>query len=145
MARTFRDGARSGEHDCRQTFRKRQGLEFSGAGAYIRRLQFLSVLRTPPRPQPTRMSSALASFEFPPEILYEICAQVYTAGLPPAESSLDPVISSEGIPTGHPSAVPPANWSEGDSRNTLASCCLINHAWYEAAKPWLWHRCVKPP
>ncbi|KAJ3502582.1 hypothetical protein NMY22_g18537 [Coprinellus aureogranulatus] len=89
------------------------------------------------------MSVALQShstFDFPPEILYDICAQVYTAGLPPAESSLDPVIPSEGIPTGHPSAVPPANWSEGDSRNTLASCCLVNHAWYEAAKPWLWHR-----
>ncbi|TEB34654.1 hypothetical protein FA13DRAFT_1625226 [Coprinellus micaceus] len=81
-----------------------------------------------------------ASFDFPPEILYDICAQVHAAGLPPIESSLDPVIPCEGIPTGHPSAVPPANWSEGDSRHALANCCLVNHAWYEAAKPWLWHR-----
>ncbi|KAJ3504914.1 hypothetical protein NMY22_g17762 [Coprinellus aureogranulatus] len=37
------------------------------------------------------------------------------------------------------------NWSEGDSRNTLASCCLVNHAWYKAAKPWLWHRYAENP
>ncbi|RXW21036.1 hypothetical protein EST38_g4806 [Candolleomyces aberdarensis] len=85
------------------------------------------------------MSSA-TTFEFPPEILYAICAQVFTAGLPPQESSLDPIIPSNGIPTGHPSSVPPASWSEADSRHTLANCCLLNHGWYEAAKPWLWHR-----
>jgi hypothetical protein len=26
------------------------------------------------------------------------------------------------------------------SRRTLAQLCLVNHAWYEAAKPWLWYK-----
>jgi hypothetical protein len=25
-------------------------------------------------------------------------------------------------------------------RRTLSCLCLVNHAWYEAAKPWLWRR-----
>ncbi|KAF5342538.1 hypothetical protein D9611_001549 [Ephemerocybe angulata] len=66
--------------------------------------------------------SAVYPVDFPSEILYAICAQVYAAGLPPLETS------------------PPASWSEAESRYTLANCCLINHSWYEAAKPWLWHR-----
>ncbi|KAG2017911.1 hypothetical protein CC2G_007372 [Coprinopsis cinerea AmutBmut pab1-1] len=78
--------------------------------------------------------------QYPQEILYAICAQVYTSGLQPTEPTLDPPLVADGIPTAHPSAVPPAHWSEPEARKTLASLCLVNHAWHEAAKPWLWHR-----
>ena len=37
-----------------------------------------------------------------------------------------------------PSSLPQANWPEHTVRATLATLCLVNHAWYESAKPWLW-------
>lgn len=85
-----------------------------------------------------------AGLQFPPELLFTICEYIYAAGLPPgpsASSSLDPLAIGEyGAPTALPSSMPPANWSEPVARKTLSHLCLVNHAWYEAAKPWLWHK-----
>ena len=82
-----------------------------------------------------------AVLDYPPELLFAFCAQVYSAGLPAPSPSLDPLILNDyGIPTSLPSSVPAGNWSEQLSRHTLASLCLVNHAWYDAAKPWLWRR-----
>ncbi|KAF5377372.1 hypothetical protein D9757_008036 [Collybiopsis confluens] len=79
--------------------------------------------------------------DYPLELLSRICAYVYSACLPPASSSLDPLIITEhGVPVSLPSTLPPAYWPEHFSRHTLASLCLVNHAWYEAAKPWLWRK-----
>ncbi|KAK7044239.1 hypothetical protein VNI00_007961 [Paramarasmius palmivorus] len=83
--------------------------------------------------------------EYPSELISRICSYVYAACLPPdpAQSSLDPLFVSEvnyGIPTSLPSSIPQSHWSEQASRHTLASLCLVNHTWYEAAKPWLWKK-----
>lgn len=76
---------------------------------------------------------------YPQELLSRICSHIYSACLPAPESSLDPlIIGVDGIPTALPSSCPPGNWSEPSSRRTLAQLCLVNHAWYGAAKPWLW-------
>ncbi|EPQ54250.1 hypothetical protein GLOTRDRAFT_62772 [Gloeophyllum trabeum ATCC 11539] len=78
---------------------------------------------------------------FPPELLFTICAHVYYAGLPPVQPSLDPLILAEhGIPTSTPSSLPPANWPEPVARKTLHSLSLANRAWHDAAKPWLWRK-----
>ncbi|KZT07635.1 uncharacterized protein LAESUDRAFT_724604 [Laetiporus sulphureus 93-53] len=78
---------------------------------------------------------------YPPELLSTICAHVYDAGSSPPVTSLDPQLHSEGsAPTSLPSSYPPAHWAEGVSRRTLANLCLVNRAWYEAAKPWLWRK-----
>lgn len=81
-------------------------------------------------------------FQYPPELLFTICEYIYDAGLPPsASASLDPLaIGGYSAPTALPSSMPPANWSEPVVRKTLSSLCLVNHAWYDAAKPWLWHK-----
>lgn len=34
----------------------------------------------------------------------------------------------------------PSHWPEPLVRKALANLCLVNHAWYDAAKPWLWRR-----
>ncbi|OJA14122.1 hypothetical protein AZE42_05039 [Rhizopogon vesiculosus] len=83
-----------------------------------------------------------AVLQYPPELLFTICEYIYAAGLPPsATSSLDPLAIGEyGAPTALPSSMPPANWSEPVARKTLSRLCLVNHAWYEAARPWLWHK-----
>ncbi|KAJ3557109.1 hypothetical protein NP233_g11827 [Leucocoprinus birnbaumii] len=79
--------------------------------------------------------------DYPSELLEAICAQIYANGLPPDESSLDPVIAAaDGVPTAYPSSAPQAYWPEPVVRRALASLCLVNHAWYEAAKPFLWKR-----
>ncbi|THV03211.1 hypothetical protein K435DRAFT_748230 [Dendrothele bispora CBS 962.96] len=79
--------------------------------------------------------------EYPSELQSAICAQIYAACLPPEETSLDPLILSEhGIPTSLPSSLPPSHWPEPVTRHALSSLCLVNHAWYEAAKPWLWRK-----
>lgn len=78
---------------------------------------------------------------YPSELLDVICSQIFVNGLPPVESSLDPIITTNsGVPTAYPSSTPQAYWPEPVVRCTLASLCLVNHAWYEAAKPWLWRR-----
>ncbi|KAK0235855.1 hypothetical protein EDD85DRAFT_838338 [Armillaria nabsnona] len=85
--------------------------------------------------------SPAAPIQYPPELLFRICSHVYSACLPPINSSLDPLITTEcGVPTSLPSSVPPGNWSEPITRRTLASLCLVNHDWYDAAKPWLWRK-----
>ncbi|KAI0072528.1 hypothetical protein K474DRAFT_1667715 [Panus rudis PR-1116 ss-1] len=85
------------------------------------------------------MSSAVQ--HFPPELLSLICEHVYAVGLPPDTPSLDPLITSkDGTPTGLPSSYPPAHWPDATARHTLHSLCLVNRAWYEAAKPFLWRK-----
>jgi hypothetical protein len=84
------------------------------------------------------MSSPL---EYPPELLSLICAYVYVASIPSRVSSLDPLCLLEaGIPTGLPSSYPPSSWSEPVGRKTLANLTLVNRAWSEAARPWLWRK-----
>jgi hypothetical protein len=79
--------------------------------------------------------------QHPPELLLLICAHIYSAGLPAPSSSLDPQVTQEyGVPTALPSSLPPGNWSEPAVRKTLSTLCLVNHSWYEAAKPWLWQK-----
>ncbi|KAI0925981.1 hypothetical protein AcV5_008563 [Taiwanofungus camphoratus] len=78
---------------------------------------------------------------FPPELLSVVCGYVYAAGLPSAVPSLDPILHSEGcIPTSLPSSFPPSHWTDSVVRRTLSNLCLVNRAWYEAAKPWLWRK-----
>lgn len=79
--------------------------------------------------------------QHPPELLLLICAHVYSSGLPVSTTSLDPlVIGDYGIPTAQPSTLPAGSWSEPVTRKTLSTLCLVNHAWYEAAKPLLWQK-----
>jgi hypothetical protein len=88
---------------------------------------------------------------FPSEIYYAICSAVYESGLPtPQFSSLDPLVLATASPndnthtydspTNLPSALPPSNWPEPLVRSTLRNLSLVNKAWYEAAKPWIWRR-----
>ncbi|KAF8440548.1 hypothetical protein L210DRAFT_3401368 [Boletus edulis BED1] len=82
-----------------------------------------------------------AVLQYPPELLFSICAHVYAAGLPPFTHSLDPIaLRDHGAPTALPSSMPPANCSEPVVRRTLAHLSLVNRAWYDAAKPWLWRK-----
>jgi hypothetical protein len=77
--------------------------------------------------------------EYPPELLSLICAYVYVASIPSRISSLDPPYLLEGgVPTGLPSSYPPSCWSEPVARKTLVNLTLVNRAWSEAARPWLW-------
>ncbi|KAI0688403.1 hypothetical protein BC835DRAFT_1372973 [Cytidiella melzeri] len=88
------------------------------------------------------MSCGVAN-QCPPELVSLICAHVYAASVAPfaSLSSLDPLFTSEdAIPTSHPSSYPAAHWSEPTTRRTLANACLVSRVWYEAAKPWLWHK-----
>ncbi|KAI0787931.1 hypothetical protein C8Q74DRAFT_1195306 [Fomes fomentarius] len=89
------------------------------------------------------MSTESGLFEqFPPELLAVICAHVYAAGLQPPVPSLDPPLCSDhpDAPTALPSSYPCASWPESVVRRTLANLCLVNNAWNEAAKPWLWRK-----
>jgi hypothetical protein len=78
-------------------------------------------------------------FNYPPELALAICACVYASGLPAAGPSLDPPARSKesSVPS---SSVSSCDWSEPVTRTTLANLCLVNHAWYTAAKPWLWRK-----
>jgi hypothetical protein len=79
--------------------------------------------------------------EYPPELLSLICAYVYVASIPSRVSSLDPLCLLEaGMPTGLPSSYPPSSWSEPVARKTLVNLTLVNRAWSEAARPWLWRK-----
>lgn len=85
--------------------------------------------------------SVICVEQYPPELLSAICASVFSAGLPVANQSLDPlVLQGHTIPTALPSSYPPAHWPESVARKTLANLCRVNHAWYGAAKPWLWRK-----
>ncbi|KIK81737.1 hypothetical protein PAXRUDRAFT_15071 [Paxillus rubicundulus Ve08.2h10] len=82
-----------------------------------------------------------AVWQYPPELLFAISGIVYAASLPAATSSLDPIALGEyGPPTALPSSMPPGSWPSPTVRRTLANLCLVNRAWYDAAKPWLWHK-----
>lgn len=79
--------------------------------------------------------------QFPVELISSICSAIYHGSVPPSEQSLDPLIVNGGsIPTALPSAYPASYISESLARKTLSSLCLVNRAWYNAAKPWLWRR-----
>ncbi|KIO34796.1 hypothetical protein M407DRAFT_3387 [Tulasnella calospora MUT 4182] len=75
----------------------------------------------------------------PHEILSSVCAVAYEASLS-NDISLDPSFTplTETTPTALPSSYPPSSWSELTTRRTLASLCLVNRAWFNAAKPYLW-------
>ncbi|KAI6108228.1 hypothetical protein F5141DRAFT_1121707 [Pisolithus sp. B1] len=82
-----------------------------------------------------------ANLQCPSELLFIICSHIYAAGIPAVPSSLDPVaLGDYGMPTALPSSMAPSHWPEPLVRKTLNNLCLVNHAWYEAAKPWLWRR-----
>jgi hypothetical protein len=77
--------------------------------------------------------------QYPQELLFVICAHIYSSCLHHPGSSIDPIIPKDyGIPVALPSSLPPSSWPEPVIRRTLANLCLVNHAWNEAAKPWLW-------
>lgn len=84
----------------------------------------------------------MKQLEFPPELLYSICAHVYALALPPDQPTLDPLVifNDDRLPTGHPSSCPPNYVPEPVVRRTLATLCLVNRDWNAAAKPWLWHK-----
>jgi hypothetical protein len=85
--------------------------------------------------------SQVPTMEYPPELLSLICAHVYDSAVPSRNSSLDPLYLLEaGVPTGSPSSYPPSNWQEPIARKTLSSLMLVNRAWSEAARPWLWRK-----
>lgn len=88
------------------------------------------------------MHSASVVIEFPPELIAQICAHIYDAlqHLSHAQTSLDPLLFFNKIdsPSALPSSYPPAYWPEQLGRHTLANLCLVNHAWFQAAKPFLW-------
>ncbi|KAF9815606.1 hypothetical protein IEO21_04466 [Rhodonia placenta] len=78
---------------------------------------------------------------YPPELLALICAYIYAAGNDPALTSLDPILHPEGnAPVALPASYPPSRWPDAISHRTLASLCLVNRTWYEAARPWLWRK-----
>ncbi|KAJ7127050.1 hypothetical protein C8R44DRAFT_780301 [Mycena epipterygia] len=82
-----------------------------------------------------------AASRYPPELLLAICAYIHSSCIPATVPSLDPlVVAHHGVPTSLPSSMPPASWPEPVARHTLAQLCLVNHAWYDAAKPWLWDK-----
>lgn len=83
------------------------------------------------------MSPSLITL-YPSELLYAICTQVFASCLPTTIPSLDPLLSDTSA--SHSSFTPALTWSEPITRRTLANLCLVNHDWYEAAKPWLWRR-----
>ncbi|KZV83140.1 hypothetical protein EXIGLDRAFT_656474 [Exidia glandulosa HHB12029] len=83
----------------------------------------------------------MLAIEYPPEILYAICAAVHDAALASPRPSLDPLRNADDRPpSALPSSHPPSVWKTYMSRRTLASLCLVSKAWNEAARPWLWRR-----
>ncbi|KAJ7727285.1 hypothetical protein DFH07DRAFT_757801 [Mycena maculata] len=83
--------------------------------------------------------STNAVSRYPPELLLAICAYIHSSCIPSSLPSLDPLVPTDhGVPTSLPSSMPPASWPEPIARRTLAQLCLVSHAWYDAAKPWLW-------
>lgn len=93
------------------------------------------------QPSSTMPNASSAANQCPSELLSLICAHIFAAGEPPSASSLDPLVQAEDLtPTSQPSSYPAAHWAEPVVRKTLANACLVSHAWYEAAKPWLWQK-----
>ncbi|KAJ7104213.1 hypothetical protein B0H15DRAFT_14756 [Mycena belliarum] len=83
----------------------------------------------------------MSESSYPPELLFAICHYIHSACIPPSTPSLDPLITADhGTPTSLPSSLPAASWPEPLARHTLAQLCLVNRAWYDAAKPWLWDK-----
>ncbi|KAK7033070.1 hypothetical protein R3P38DRAFT_2920505 [Favolaschia claudopus] len=87
------------------------------------------------------MMSAHSDSRYPPELLLAICAYIHSSCIPSPVHSLDPLPTEDhGAPTALPSSMPASSWPEPVARRTLAQLCLVNHAWYDAAKPWLWDK-----
>lgn len=79
--------------------------------------------------------------DYPQELLGAICAQIFDAGIPSLAPSLDPLLSgAPNSPFALPNSFPAGSWTDHSVRRTLASLCMVNKAWYYAAKPWLWRR-----
>ena len=79
--------------------------------------------------------------DFPQELLEAICTHIFYAGIPSFAPSLDPLLSGPpNPPTAVPNSFPAASWTDHTVRKALASLCMVNKAWYDAAKPWLWRR-----
>lgn len=82
---------------------------------------------------------------YPIDVLESIASAVYAAALPSTVTSLDPLYplsstSDPTPPTALPSTCPGGHWPEPVSRTTLATLCLVNKDFREAARPWLWRR-----
>lgn len=81
---------------------------------------------------------------YPQELLSIICAYVDAFSQPPIAASLDPIIHTDNedspLPISFPSSYPAPTWPDATVRRTLASLCLTNRAWHDAAKPWLWRK-----
>jgi hypothetical protein len=79
--------------------------------------------------------------DFPQELLGAVCVHIFYAGLSNFAPSLDPLLSGVfNPPTALPNSFPAAAWTDHSVRKTLANLCMVNRAWYVAAKPWLWRR-----
>lgn len=79
--------------------------------------------------------------DFPQELLGAVCQHIFYAGIPSFTPSLDPLVGgASNPPTSIPNSFPAASWTDHSVRKTLASLCVVNKAWYFAAKPWLWRR-----
>ena len=77
----------------------------------------------------------------PQELLEAVCSHIFHAGIPSFAPSLDPLINGgPNPPTALPNSFPAASWTDHSVRKALASLCMVNKAWYDAAKPWLWRR-----
>lgn len=88
-----------------------------------------------------RQSVRVTIEDFPQELLEAVCAHIFDAGVPSFAPSLDPLLSGASRPpTAVPNSFPPTSWTDHSVRKTLASLCMVNKAWYDAAKPWLWRR-----
>ncbi|KAF9649863.1 hypothetical protein BDM02DRAFT_3094049 [Thelephora ganbajun] len=79
-------------------------------------------------------------YDCPQELLEAVCTHIFYAGIPSFTTSLDPLIGAPNPPTALPNSFPAASWTDHTVRKTLASLCLVNKVWYDAAKPWLWRR-----
>lgn len=79
--------------------------------------------------------------DYPQELLEAVCSHIFYAGVPSFIPSLDPLLSgAANPPTAAPNSFPASSWTDHSVRRTLASLCMVNKAWYDAAKPWLWRR-----
>ncbi len=77
----------------------------------------------------------------PADVLDAISAAVSNAAVPRLCPSLDPLYpNTPDVQVTPPSAYSSPYWSEPVARKTLASLCLVNRDFRDAAKPWLWER-----
>lgn len=81
------------------------------------------------------------SKHLPADILDAITAAVSNSATPHLCSSLDPIyLNTPNVQATSPACPTPLYWPEPVARKTLASLCLVNKDFRDAAKPWLWRR-----